>query len=120
MQIVCFFCFFASPSCSFDSLSISNVCAVYLFDDSVCVYALDKLRNREGINHCHLAAQRVAHAARARVPCTSCKPLLLSLTSMNFKLFQYINLRQIERVGEKRAGSVVGDDDDKHFCAFAI
>lgn len=84
------------------------------------VYALDKLRNTEGINHCHLAAQRVAHAARARVPRTSSEPLLLSLTSMNFKLFRYINLRQIERVGGERAGAVVGDDDDEHFCAFAI
>lgn len=36
---VCFFCFFASPLCSFDTLSISNVCAVYLFDDSMCICA---------------------------------------------------------------------------------
>ena len=65
-----FFFFFACPLCLFDSLFISNVSAVYLFAEE-CVYALDKLRNTEGINHCHLAAQHVAHAARARVPCTS-------------------------------------------------
>lgn len=99
---------------------LSQMFVQFICSTTLCVYVLDKLRNTEGINHCHLAAQRVAHAARARVPCTSCEPLLLSLTSMNFKLFQYINLRQIERMGEKRAGSVVGDDDDKHFCAFAI
>lgn len=72
-------------------LYLSQMFLLFICLQSECVYALDKLRNTEGINHCHLAAQHVAHAARARVPCISYEPFLLSLTSMNFKLFQYIN-----------------------------
>lgn len=35
----CFFFFFASPSCLFDSLFISNVSTVYLFAEWVCICA---------------------------------------------------------------------------------
>lgn len=105
--------FFASPSCLFDSLFIF---LLFICLTSHCVYALDKSWNTEGINHCHLAAQHVAHAARARVPCTSAKPLLLSLTSMNFKVFQYINLWETE---SEKSWVDVGDED-KRLCAFAI
>lgn len=82
------------------------------------IYALDKFET-EVINQCHVAAQHGDLAARASVPCTSSKPFLLNLTSMNFKLFQYIYFWQSERVRKERLGVVVGDDD-KHVCAFAI
>lgn len=101
MQIVSFFpfFFFASPLSLFDSLFISNVFAVYLFAERV--YALDKLQNTEGINHCHLAAQHVAHAARARVPCTSSEP-----AQSNFDEFQACSIHKSMR--ERRRGEGCG------------
>lgn len=46
-------------------LYLSPVFLLFICLQRVCVYALDKLWNTEGINHCHLAAQHVARCDRA-------------------------------------------------------
>lgn len=90
---------------------LSPMLLLFICLQNECIYALDKLWNTEGINHCHLAAQHVS-CRRSRLPIL----LLLSLTLMHFQLLQYINLRDGEQVREE--GGVL--DEDKCSGASAI
>lgn len=44
---------------------LSETFLLFIRSTTQCVRALDKLQNTQGINHCHLAARHVAHAAKA-------------------------------------------------------
>lgn len=86
---------------------ISNVSAVYLFAECVCIYALDKLRNTEGINHCHLAAQNVTHVARAWVHRTTSEPFL-AYSNLDESQTLSIHKSMRERKSERRQRWVGG------------
>lgn len=73
------------------SLLISNVSPVQTIS-RVCA---DESWNTKGINHCHLVSASIALGATAGVPLHP-EPLLLRVTSMNFHILRYINLRRNE------------------------